>query len=464
MPLALAYDFYAPFLSATLVTERGERFPFWTADQGLPGVAPGRPYLAELTVKFQLANIPVITARLTPPYEDGIGFLDSEHIEWGTSKLEVQFGYVTGTDTAVLSPIFTGILLKPDIQLGSDLSITLNAQGLSTFNVTSQTGLRYLRGTRRAIVERLLQGPDPANPRPLRLDDGDMARAPAEVRRAWSEDIIEIQQGGVSDWQWILTLVWEVRGYFYMLGDALAVFPRDTRATAQPRKRFAIYHYPDGRLGPSADPPTFPILSVSSPSMGVYLPGYLRGSILQGVNSSTRQVERRVIDDSTVRMGRTGRGGANQAPSGANPGATPQGDGLDVMPGPPADRRLQEQVAAAQQDFAQRAGIKLEIETLGVPDLLPGETIAVRGLGVRLDGPNYMVFDVTHTVGGNGYTTRLTAYANISETWTRAIDPAGPIPARTPTASLHPNADRIEVFSAQEEALLADPLGLPGAV
>lgn len=465
MSLALAYDFYAPFMAATLLTEQGERLPFWMPSRGVPnGNAAVGPYLAELTVKFQLANIPVITARLTPPYEEGIAYLDSELKERGTSKLEVQFGYTTGADTAVLSPIFTGILLKPEVQLGQDLTITLNAQGLSTFNVTSQSGLRYFRGTRRAIVERLLRGPDPSNPRPIRLDDGEMARAPAEVRRAWSQDIIEIQQGGVSDWQWILTLVWEVRAYFYLVNDALTVFPRDTRATAQPRKRFAIYHYPDGRLGPSTDPPTFPILSVSSPSAGIYLPGYLRGSVLQGVNSNTRQVEQRVIDDSTVRMGRTGRGGVNQAPSGANPGANAQGDGLEVMPGQPADRRLQEQVAAAQQDFAQRAGIKLEIETLGVPDLLPGETIAVQGLGRRLDGPNYMVFDVTHSTGAQGYTTRLTAYANIAETWTRAIDPAGPIPARPPSQTLPVGADRIEVFSAQEEALLNDPLGLPGDV
>lgn len=449
MTLQLGYDFSSPFLAATIVTESGVRIPLWTPSQALGSDGEARPFLAELTVKFTLANIPIITARLTPPYEDALKFLDSELVEWGTSKLEVQFGYATGSAGAVLSPVFSGLLLKPEVQLGADISITLNAQGLSTFNINSQTGLRLLRGTRKAICERLLLGPDPQNPRRVRLDDSEMASAPAEVRAGWFDATVEVQQGGMSDWQWILTLVWECRASFYVLEDALKVFPRDTRATDTPKKVFALYAYPDGALGPGASPlPTYPVLSASSPTMGVYLPGYLRGTTLQAVNPNTRQVDRAVIDDSTVRMGRTGRGGVNGAPSAANPGASPQADGLEVFPGQPTDQRLQEQVGAAQLDFAQRAGIRLELDGLGIPDLLPGEIVAVTGLGRRLDGPHYMIFEITHTLGTGGYTTRTVNYANVSETWLRALPAEGQIPERRPAQSLLPNQQRIEVVAS----------------
>jgi len=464
--LSLGYDFGSPFATATIVTEEGERIPLWTSDRSLRQFRNGtaRPFLTELTVKFTLANIPIITARLNPTYEAAIEFLDSALIEWGTSKLDVQFGYSVGPQGAVLSPVFSGILLKPDISLGADISITLNAQGISVFNITSTTGLRFLRGTRHAIVERLLRGPDPANPRPLTLDDTEMGRAPAEVRAGWFEQVVEIQQGGVSDWQWITTLVWECRGAFLLVGGALKVFSRDTRATDEPRKHFTMGLFPNGEVGPGAHPlPTYPILSASSPTMGIYLPGYLRGSVLQGVNSNTRQTDQRIVNDSTVRMGRTGRGGVNEAPSPQNPGAGPQADGLEVFPGPPTDQRLQEQVNAAHLDFAQRAGIRLELEALGVPDILPGEIISVRGLGRRIDGPHYMVFDTTHTVGTSGYTTRITAYANVSETWTRALPAEGQIPART-SAALQGQQYRVEVLTAEEHSTLTDFRGLPGDV
>lgn len=459
--LRAGYDFSSPFMTAAILTENGDRIPLWTADRALRNPDGTGPFMVELVVKLTLANIPIITARLTPPYDDGIRFLDSELIEWGTSKLEAQLGYSTGSQGAVLSPVYSGILLKPDIQIGGDISITLNAQGLSTFNLPSQTGLRLLHGTRKAIVERLLRGPDPQNPRTVRIDDSEMATAPEEARAGWFTNVIEVQQGGISDWQWIQTLVWECRASFLVVGDTLRVFSRDARAVAVPKKLFAVYDYPEGRLGPGASPiPVYPVLSASSPSMGIYLPGYLRGSVLNVVNPATRAVTQQVVDDTTTRAGRTGRGGVNQSPSPANPGANPQADGLEVFPSQSADARAREQMNAAHLDFAQRAGIRLELETVGVPDILPGETIGVRGLGRRIDGPNYMVFDVTHTAGGSGYTTRLVAYANVSETWLRALPAEGQVPARSPASSLLPTQERIEVFSSTQ----APSSGLPGDV
>ena len=465
MSVAPGYDFGSPFAVCTIVTEDGERVPLWFAPPGQRprGRAHSFPFVTSVVVKIGLSNIPIVTVQLTPPYGDAIAFLDSALIEWGTAKLEVQLGYATGLQGPVVTPVYSGILLKPDVTYGADATITLNAQGLSTFNITSQSSGRLLRGTRQAIVERLLRGPDPLNPRELYLDDTEMARAPAEVRAGWAGRTIEIQQAGVSDWQWVLTLVWECRAAFYVLGNTIKVFPRDTRATESPTRRFVFYNIPNGQLGPSAAAgPTYPILGVSSPSSGIYLPGYLRGSVLQGASSETRGGDRRVVDDSTVRMGRTGSGGVNERPSPANPGRGPQAEGLEVFPGQPADARVREQVNAAQLDFAQRAGIKLEVDSLGVPDILPGETVSVAGLGVRIDGPNYMVFDVAHTIDGSGFGTHLTKYANVSETWTRALPAAGPVPQREPAATLAPGQERIEVRSRDEEQRLAEASGLTG--
>ena len=58
-------------------------------------------------------------------------------------------------------------------------------------------------------------------------------------------------------------------------------------------------------------------------------------------------------------------------------------------------------------------GIQCEIETVGIPDIIPAEVVTVYGVGKRYSDKNYYVSKVIHSVGGGGFTTRLTLISNI---------------------------------------------------
>jgi hypothetical protein len=67
----------------------------------------------------------------------------------------------------------------------------------------------------------------------------------------------------------------------------------------------------------------------------------------------------------------------------------------------------------------------MEVSTLGMPDLIPSDVVAIHGLGKRFDS-TYGVFEVTHRLGVSGYTTSMTLYSNTAAMLQTAIDAVGP--------------------------------------
>ena len=83
-------------------------------------------YLSQLIVDIGIGYEQKISVTLEPTYEDGIALIDSPWLARG-NILYVQWGY---TKNNQLSPWFSGIIYEqPDVDIGQEFSITLNARG-----------------------------------------------------------------------------------------------------------------------------------------------------------------------------------------------------------------------------------------------------------------------------------------------------------------------------------------------
>jgi hypothetical protein len=442
-------DYLNPFMAATIVMTDGKRYPLWlktsAAAQRAANLKEGAtgtsslPFLAEVTVEIQLAYLPIIKATLTPPYRDAINFLNSRLIEWGQSQFEVQFGYIVqqpadpadpqrATGRAILSEKYVGILLKPEVQLGPDVVITLNAQGVGGFAAARQEGNFTVKTTRQRICK-VLMGRYGVN-----IDDSEvlkLASSQAEVVATWNKELIDFAQQGDSFWTAVVKVIRGAGFHTYLLGSTLKVLPASFVFGSKPTKLFRFFDFSKGRLGPVDGGATgvnrvLPIFSASSPTSAIYLPGSAQGFWVQDVSSFDRSEKRRLIGDQQVAPPRTSEGAAAIVNANTLPAVDPStGEGAEMYPGDPEDPELVQWVKSEYAAQTTQMGVQLTLETVGDPTLLPGNVIAVRGLGRRLDS-NYSVFKVTHTVGGSGYTMSLECVSNVAKALENAVEAVGP--------------------------------------
>lgn len=437
------YDFYSPFVTAAILTRSGERIPLVAGVRNgavLSAVNSDKsitfssfPFLENLSIELNLAYMPKMSVTLTPPLRDGQRFLDSPLIEWGQSTLSAQFGYASGTpEGAKLSPVFEGLLLQPDVALGADTSITLNAQGFAGYNATvAQSSFTARKKKRITILQEVAAGFG----KPLRdlkvttkgVDKG------SEADKLLEQEVDE-SQGYNTDWMFMTRIAKDAGCWIGLSTEdrsELKLFPLNSVLSSAPKFTLRFFDFVDGKFGPNHVNHTgasraggkelthdtevagdFPILAVSSPSMSVWLPGATKALVLQGVDSSTGKIINRAITEensgNSVNLG----GGAAGVPADKNnPGLNPE----TKQGGAPVSRDVSfaESDAAAQQAFKfdMLTGIKLNITTLGIPDILPADIVAVRGVGARFDW-NYGVFTVRHNIGASGFTTELELVSN----------------------------------------------------
>lgn len=179
-----AYDFSSPFASGHIVNKDGTRIPLWTNSTGPTStvVSGGMGtttspvdislgIVTEISVELQLAHLPKISVTLSPPIQNVLALLDSDLITWGQSILEVMFGYVGGTAQGpVFSQPFTGLMMKPDVNIGADTTITLTGYGSLYSAVSSAGALTPKRGRVRDLIQMCAVGWDPVNPRKINVD------------------------------------------------------------------------------------------------------------------------------------------------------------------------------------------------------------------------------------------------------------------------------------------------------
>jgi hypothetical protein len=442
------YDFSGPFFGATLITRGKQRYPLWTEKQQLKTTIKDAKaaeialsFLAELSVTLQQGFIPIIKAKLTPPYREGISFMDSELAEWGINTLEVQFGYSSGTGQGpVLSAVFTGAVQSTEVSMGENIEITLNAQGMGALDAdTKQDGLTT-KDSRHGIIQRLLQGNwDQKMKRNIEVDISGVPST-SNAYKLLTDDPIDYNQGMRTDWFAAWSLICECQCWALFTGevrngrDVMKIVSREEALAQQSVKKFQFYDYAQGQLGPMAN--IYPILSASTPTTAVYLPGASVGWVATQIDERTRKVDKKLVTDKTqkpARLASTAKAAARHEEDGGNIGDPDEGTKLPVASVDSTAPQLKKMV---DNEFAREQslmGIELEIETLGCPDLMPLQVIDVDGLSARLKG-TYVTTEVTHTWSGSGASTKFKCVSNTQRIYQQVVPAQGKVnaqPAKT---------------------------------
>lgn len=433
--MGVGYDFSNPFMQAALVTEDGETWPMWTNTDtsGTPTAAGSNlwdkygirslSYVTDISVHLQLAFIPVITVTLTPPLNDARALLDSPLVEFGRSAIQVQLGYAKGAAGAVLSPKFEGLMQQPEFNFGIDTTITFHGQGMGFYTAVNTERSNILKGTRADILKQLAKGPDQNNPRKLDFDFSEVqSGSDAEAKKALFEVQTELATGNLTDWWLIAQMIRDCQCWFVVSGNKsdttgksdsglIKVFPRNSATMREPKYTLAFYDYKNGEIGPTAG--CFPILNISCANPAVYLPASTRGLVSKGIASDTKLPVKSEATDATVAPSRTGKGAGEAPPSPTTPGSHPEtADGrtlvpVDIANDPEAATKARAEYLAGIAGM----GLELDITTLGMPDIAPGDILRVTGVGKRLEA-NYGVFEIDHNIGASGFETRLKLISN----------------------------------------------------
>lgn len=404
------FDFYSPFFRAAIITDpkdrTNSRWPLWTfgtpeqtkqmsskkTANGLNALA----YVTDISVNLQLAYIPKITASLSPPIIDARKFIESPLVEWTSSLLTVQFGYTNGPNYTVLSPEFEGMIQQPEVSFGADASITLNAVGSGASAAVKEEIAKVYTKT-----SRLEQMKDALKTYDLTVDDSLVKGAEKQALDEKPESTFTSNQ---SAWFFALQIAKTCRCWMYLENTTVKLLPWDNAAGASPQFKFVFYDHKQGVYQPQDG--DFPILGISTSTPAVFLSGATKALRLHSYDSKTREVKESVADDKSEAPKHTGDGQTSAE------AVKTEGEMFTENVADPEQRKR----ATAAFNAAQSGmGIKIEVETLGTPTLFPGALISIAGVAKgRLDG-NYVVHEVTHSVGSGGYTTKFTGISNIGQ-------------------------------------------------
>lgn len=440
----MALDFFGCYIAARIKTFNpigGQtEFELWnpaTAGRLPPQLAAlnNLSYVSEVQVEVMMARNSRVSLTMTPPYDDGLEIINSPLIQWGVGSLQLQVGYTTGDGSvgAMRSFVYGGLLQKPDVSIGSDITITLNALGvgyaLSTAN--NANGRHFEPGTTPAeAIEAVLKDYTNFDISGIWADfglaknqsakgasvDHDLFK-PVLGEKVQDKNSFDVQQvlsievGPRNDW-WFVKETCEKYGLdIFIIGESVQVRDRNAWLIKQPNngvKRFVLR----GGMDPSQL--LFPALSLSSPTAAVWISSGVGEVLQQDVKAdksgitTTGQVNK---DNTKVSQTKHGTYDQTQDVHGRT-----QDAGLN-FPGNPDTSAL----AYARGEFKNKnfkKGIQIEVDTIGIPDLIPGEVITIEGTSSKSSqGPGifdgvYGVEKVIHNIGIGGYTTHFSALSN----------------------------------------------------
>lgn len=437
------YDFSAPFVAARIILPDGSAYPLWTNVGGAETIRPTIPnqpdlqalcFVQEVQVQLSLAaGLPQISIQLSPPFEDGLKFLDSPLADGRrTNRLEVQLGYAGGTGGSqpVLSPPYVAALHAPEVTVSMEVQISLKGNGLGD-SVRNQNGQAVARPneTRRALIQRIAQGS--GGRRPLVVDF--KATEGSEAEALLDEPPGSYSQGGRTDWLALWELAEQTRCIMTIVGQEagggrarLLWMPRRAEPLdgSNPVRRYRLYHYPGGQLqgvltepGQEVEVAELPLLSFSCNTEAVwtaltYADVLNHGARLRGVDPDTVEPSEHTATVESV---------ADPVDAGEGAQTLDADDTADLpeavnhLPGDPdnasAVERVNTEVAAGGP-----MTFSCDIETVGDPAVLPGDAVRLSGLGNRFDYATYHVMEVTHSIGVGGFSTNMKVQSNIDAT------------------------------------------------
>lgn len=428
------HAFENPVVALAIVNEDGDEFsrvPLWTNSEDFSGFdqaladadIPSLAVVTDVTVVLELSGLPIISANLSFPYQDGIRFIESGVIQWGKSVLEVQLGYVRDAGKADVSPVYSGTIFDPDVQFSSErMDIALTAKGANDAHTRGSGKLR--EGRRCDLIRELAtveySGSEASSKRNIEVSFA-VANKNKEAKKAL-EVVTQVSPGWSADWLMIQQLLKDARCWSFFDGRVLQVIPITSLAKNKPRYIMRYFHPPGTPFGPGqgegqTQGGTWPVLSFNSPTMGKYFTNLHRGLFASGLDSKSGDPFALLLNgtDPTKANALANTGTGNNPPVTKNAPEGNKKDGSQLEPrhaDTKPDKLAEEKAVADQQAGNTDLGTVIEIETLGCPNIMPGiDQAKIEGFG-RLYDHNYGVWKVTHLVSEGGFITQLELRSN----------------------------------------------------
>jgi len=439
----MTYNFFSAYFKADLVLDDDSVIPFWQGPVD-PKIAKKVNYksagavksenmaiASDLTVELSLGGYFMLKLDLRPTPEDALALINSNAIIIGLTRLRVEFGY-TGAGS-IRSPLYTGIILEPEFTIGAEYSLSFKAHAsVGVALRRSQATRQFSSKTRAEIVTALAAGSgSPAIP--LKVDTSKVTAE--KEKKLLLQNKINYEQGGKNNLLAIADVLAQCLCTYRIEddpksktgGQILVVLDRISRFGSPPVKTLRLFNPQNPSIqtkpiipaGEFYGPNVLPLLSVSTQSKQVFLPGVTRGFIKQTFDEKAKQAKNKVQEVDKILPGPVAGAGATPKKKIAkglknskfHPKAKlNKGGGGAVKTG---DHKFPTQSAKADYDLVQAqvdAGVQLELETVLAPDIQPGVVVRVEGMGLKFDG-TYAIHKVTHTIGANNVT-KMSAISN----------------------------------------------------
>jgi len=424
-------------------------------------------FLSQIDVTLKLGEVAQIAMVLTPPFEEGLQLINSELIRQGTGRIEVNMSYTTGIDdgrglsNSVLP--FSGFLQKPDVQVGQDIVITLiglgagyaltNAAGtdsehfgpdksvadvvqdiFSKYRIDNGDSFTLDTSKLYSRIKPQRSGPDgeynvmdpkkgdPFFRRPPVIQ-GQLLKEGEKKKRGADDFGVTLIRGPRNDW-WLVRELLDDYGYDMVL-EANKVFIVDktewladafTRDPAN-RKKFLIR----GNTDPTRN--MYPALTYSSPTDGAWVGPGLGRVVGKDYDDSKKEDSEVVADPENPGEAPTlSKEQSYYDPDNKDAGIAGPQDAAKNLPGDPNDPAYVRKMRAEWKQSLMDHGIKCQVESIGVPNLKPGDVVDITGFEPYGENPAdekylfngpYGVFEVRHSVGIGGWTTSFTGVMNV---------------------------------------------------
>jgi hypothetical protein len=458
----MAIDFFGVTLSGRIIQfpdgpdGNSKTIDLWVGDsttnrESRKTEFPALAFVSQVNIEILLGDNAKLQVVLTPPFEDGLHLLQSDLVRFGTGRLEVEIGYTTGTtdgaDSQYRTLPFFGLLQKPDVSIGSDITITLNALGVGYSMTTvggsegksypsSYSPSRVVQEVFRKYVDGKFSGldiselydnvpPDQQSTDPFFQKVIDHNREFFDKKKDVPERAQRVMQGPRNDW-WFIKETIENYGFdMFIQGNKVYIVKKTdwlNRKTgfgekSAPRKHFML----KGNVDPSIN--LFPILSFQSPTTAVWMENGIGCQVAKDLKedksgTSTACANAKNTPITQVKE----KGGVDTDKELFTP--ADKNEASQNVPVNPSSPEGREKVNAQWRNSMMTAGINGEFATIGVPSLRPGEVVDVSGFEYRnqpsnqkvlFNGP-YGIINVRHSVGVGGFTTNFMAVMNFFPT------------------------------------------------
>ncbi len=385
------------------------RFPLWVGGARQDDVSvfldpsvefPDIPIVESVSLEIGRGLVGSVSVEIAAPYDLGLALLESRLFTIG-SVIEVQFGY---PKLSRFIPWFSAMQTKPTVNLSQEegLSAALNGEA-GAFSAMRVSSSEAFNGSYADIINTIAN----AN------DNKWTVSLPNEIAGgsdALYADREGVSQGNMPDWYFIIHICRLANCDVFMDSDPeqpgrnrLVVLRRSESLGGEPRYTFVS-------RGRADFVNTFPLLEFESSAESVWLPasaGRVRSADVNPDTGTTNEAEANPEQSETPRA---------PGEQGAAPGATSVGETTVSVQSEGRDERAsgerlseserasatpQESVSSRSEEGQAAGGLNAQMSSIGIPELVPGEIVAVAGAGI-FNG-NYAIETISHSVSADNW-------------------------------------------------------------